>query len=167
MFSQARKEFWHNPWALGLSGVIIAGILSSGALIVFALRNAPSLVDKQYYESGRKYEQTVSRQLAARNALAWKTTLSTTGEFKLGMPNAVSFTVQDRQDQAVGGAKVTFHAFRPSDSKADFTTDLTETSAGQYSGTVTFALKGNWEISIRIKRGDDVFEATQKIQVTG
>ncbi len=167
MFSQGKKDYWHNPWALGLTGIIIAGIASSGALIVFATRNAPSLVDKQYYESGRKYEKTIQQQIAARNALAWKTALTTTGDFKLAAANAVRLSVMDKQDMPLSGAKVSFQAFRPSDSKADFSADLTETGAGQYAGTVTFPLKGSWDISIRIKRGDEVFEVNQKIQVAG
>jgi nitrogen fixation protein FixH len=167
MLSQYKKDFLHNPWALGITACILFGVGSSIALVVFALQNRPGLVDKEYYESGRKYERTVMQQLAARNALAWRTAVVLPEPILVATPGLVRLSVFDKNDTAVTQSIVTLTAYRPSDASADFTLPLVESGAGDYAGTIRFPLKGNWELKFRIQRGDDVFDVTRKIQVAG
>jgi nitrogen fixation protein FixH len=107
------------------------------------------------------------QQLAARNALAWRTDVVLPEPMVVGMPGLVRLIVQDKSDAAVAHGKVTVTAYRPSDASADFTVQLDEGSAGEYAGSIRFPLKGNWELTFRIERGDDVFDVTRKIQVAG
>jgi nitrogen fixation protein FixH len=167
MLSQTKKDFLHNPWALGIAACILFGVGSSVALVVFALQNRPGLVDKEYYESGRKYERTVVQQLAARNALAWQTAVLVPEPIIVATPGLVRLSVLDKNDEAVTRGSVSLTAYRPSDANADFTVPLVESRAGEYVGTIRFPLKGNWELKFRIQRGDDVFDVTRKIQVAG
>jgi nitrogen fixation protein FixH len=168
MLSQRKKDFLHNPWALGLTAtILLGGIGVSMALVFVAVHNRPALVDKEYYESGRKYERTVVQQLAARNALAWRTNVMLADPILVGTPGLVRLNVQDKSDMAVVHGKVTLTAYRPSDANADFTVQLEEGSAGEYSGSIRFPLKGSWELTFRIERGEDVFDVTRKIQVAG
>jgi nitrogen fixation protein FixH len=165
MLSQTKKDFLHNPWALGIAASILFGIGSSVALVVFALHNRPGLVDKEYYESGRKYERTVMQQLAARNALAWQTTVVVPDPIVVKTPGVVRLSVIDKSHAVVAQGIVTLTAYRPSDSSADFTVQLVESVGGEYTGTILFPLKGNWDLTFRIQRGEDVFDVTRKIQV--
>jgi nitrogen fixation protein FixH len=165
MLSQYKKDFLHNPWALGIAASILFGVGSSLALVVFALHNRPGLVDKEYYESGRKYERTVMQQLAARNALAWRTTTVIADPIIVATPGLVRLSVLDKNDVPVAKGSVSLTAYRPSDATADFTVQLVESAAGDYAGTVGFPLKGSWELRFRIQRGDDVFDVTRRIQV--
>jgi nitrogen fixation protein FixH len=168
MLSQRKKDFLHNPWALGLTAtILLGGIGVSMALVFVAVRNRPALVDKEYYESGRKYERTVMQQLAARNALAWRANVMLSDQIVVATPGLVRLIVQDKSGVAVAHGKVTLTAYRPSDANADFTIQLAEGSAGEYAGTISFPLKGNWELTFRIERGEDVFDVTRKIQVAG
>jgi nitrogen fixation protein FixH len=165
MLSQTKKDFLHNPWALGIAASVLFGVGSSLALVIFAMQNRPGLVDKEYYESGRKYERTVMQQLAARNALAWRTTAVIPDPIIVATPGSVRLSVVDKNDVPVVKGSVSLTAYRPSDASADFTVPLTETASGDYAGTISFPLKGNWELRFRIQRGDDVFDVTRKIQV--
>jgi len=49
-------------------------------------------------------------------------------------------------------------AYRASDARQDFTTVFRETSPGNYQGYINFPLKGYWELRIRSKRGEEIFE---------
>jgi nitrogen fixation protein FixH len=168
MLSQRKKDFLHNPWALGITAsILFGGIGVSMALVYVAVHNRPALVDREYYESGRKYERTVIQQLAARDALAWRTNVLLPEPIVVGTPGLVRLIVQDKNDAAVTHGKVSLTAYRPSDANADFTIQLDEGSAGEYAGSIRFPLKGIWELTFRIERGDDVFDVTRKIQVAG
>jgi nitrogen fixation protein FixH len=165
MLSQTKKDFLHNPWALGIAASVLFGVGSSLALVIFAMQNRPGLVDKEYYESGRKYERTVMKQLAARNALAWRTATVIPEPIVVATPGLVRLSVFDKNDVPVVKSSVSLTAYRPSDATADFTVQLAESGAGEYAGTMRFPLKGNWELRFRIQRGEDVFDVTRKIKV--
>jgi nitrogen fixation protein FixH len=167
MLSQSSKEFLRNPWSLGLSAAILASIGISMTLVIVAVQHKPSLVSKEYYENGRHFEQTVAEQAAARKALAWKSALSMADPLPLAKPTPIRLDVADKDGFALKGAAITVRAYRPSDANADFSVELRETEAGKYAGMIAFPLKGAWELVMRIRRGDDVFDVTQRIRVAG
>ena len=71
----------------------------------------------------------------------------------------------DREGVPVNGT-MEVEAYRASDESKDFSTAFREVSPGNYQGYISFPLKGYWELHIRVKRGEDIFEVgTNKIMV--
>ncbi len=75
----------------------------------------------------------------------------------MNSPTAYEIGVVDRAGAPVSGT-VEVEAYRASDASKDFTTTFSETSPGNYQGYISFPLKGYWELRIRIRRGEDMFE---------
>ena len=165
MISQNNKKNWRNPWFLGMIGVVLAALLVNGVLIWYSFHHRSSLVDREYNTRNRKTDTETIKDIEAKNTLAWKINISQPGVVVLATPTAYAIGVADRQGSPVSGMMEVL-AYRAADASRDFVTPFRETSPGNYEGHISFALKGYWELRIRIKRGKDVFEvSTDKFMV--
>jgi len=157
MISQGNKSGLHNPWFLGMLVAIIVVLGVNGAFIWFAMHNRSSLVDREYSTRDRKSDAAVLGDLQSHKALAWKITIKQPKDITMNSPAAYEISVADRGGEPVSGA-LEVGAYRPSDAGKDFATAFKEVSPGNYQGYISFPLKGYWELRIRIKREEDVFE---------
>lgn len=157
MISQHSKSGLRNPWFLGMLAAIVVVLGVNGVFIWFAMHNRSSLVDREYSTRDRKSDAAVLNDLRAHKALAWKITIKQPKVITLNSPAAYEISVADREGMPVSGAMVV-EAYRPSDAGKDFATAFKEVSPGNYQGYISFPLKGYWELRIRTKRGEDVFE---------
>lgn len=157
MISQDNKSGLRNPWFLGMLMAIIVVLGVNGAFIWFAMHNRSSLVDREYSTRNRKSDAAVLGDLQSHKALAWKITIKQPKDITMNSPAAFEISVADRGDKPVSGA-LEVEAYRPSDAGKDFATAFKEVSPGNYQGYISFPLKGYWELRIRIKREEDVFE---------
>lgn len=161
-----------KKWLGVLIGMVIFGISGSVVLISITLKNKPNLVDKDYYEKGRKFESTVLQQVAERKALGWdmklqipSTIVGETVTYLLGSKGTYQFTVQDRNSKFLTGAQVTLFAYRPSDSKADLKVKMVEVSAGNYQAYLDFPLQGAWMLTAQARLGNDISEVARNVYV--
>lgn len=157
MISQHNKSGVRNPWFLGMLAAILVVLGVNGAFIWLATHNSSSLVDREYSTRDRKSDAAVLNDLRAHKALAWKITIKQPKGITMNLPAAYEIGVADREGEPVSGA-MDVEAYRPSDAGRDFTTAFKEVSPGNYQGYISFPLKGYWELRIRIKRGEDLFE---------
>lgn len=157
MISQDNKRGLRNPWFLGMLGAIIVVLGVNGAFIWLAMHNRSSLVDREYSTRDRKSDAAVLGDLQSRKALAWKITIKQPKDIAMNSPAAYEISVADREGEPVSGA-MEVEAYRPSDAGKDFPAAFKEVSPGNYQGYISFPLKGYWELRIRIKRGENVFE---------
>lgn len=157
MISQDSKKGLRNPWFLGMIGLIAVVLGVNGTFIWLAMQNRPALVDREYSTKDRKSDAAALNDLQGHRALAWKTTVKQPGAIAMNLPVAYEIGVADRTGAPVSGT-MEVEAYRASDARQDFTTAFRETSPGNYQGYISFPLKGYWELRIRIKRGDEVFE---------
>lgn len=166
MISQDRKNGMRNPWFLGMLGAIMVVLGVNGALIWFAMHNRSSLVDREYSTRDRKSDAAVLSDLQSHKVLAWKTTIKQPKAIMMNSPVTYEISVTDRQNMPVSGA-MEVEAYRAADASKDFTTVFREISPGNYQGYISFPLKGYWELRVRVKRGEDVFEVnTDRFSVT-
>lgn len=157
MISQDSKKGLRNPWFIGMM-VLIATVLGvNGTFIWLAIQNRPALVDREYSTKDRKSDAAALDYLRAHKALAWKTTIKQPKGITMSSPVAYEIGVVDRTGTPVSGM-MKVEAYRASDASKDFTTVFRETSPGNYQGYISFPLKGHWELRIRIKRGEEMFE---------
>lgn len=165
MISQHNKKGIRNPWLLGMLGLIILVLGVNGTFIWFATHNRSTLVDRDYSTKDRKSNAAVVNDLQEQKALAWKTTIKQPRSVVMGSPAGYEISVVDQGGMPVSGT-LEVEAYRASDESKDFTTVFREVSPGNYQGYVSFPLKGYWELRIRVKRGEDMFEAgTDKFMV--
>jgi hypothetical protein len=157
MISQHSKKGLRNPWLLGMIGLIILVLGVNGAFIWFAMHNRSTLVDRDYSTKDRKTNAAVVSDLQEQKALAWKTTIKQPMAIAMNLPMTYEIGVVDRTNAPVSGT-MEVEAYRASDAGKDFTTVFRETSPGNYQGYIKFPLKGYWELRIRIKRGEEIFE---------
>lgn len=163
--SQDNPRAWRNPWVIGWVSLVAAVLLVNITMISLAVSTNPGLVSEDYYERGRNFEKTVTTRIAARSALGW--TIST--DFPLApVTNRVEkyrFNVVDKNGVPVTDGQVTVNVYRPSDAKADFLVEMTEIVPGVYTGDISFPLKGQWEVTVSVKRGEDIYDFSRRASV--
>ena len=157
MLSQNNKKSWRNPWFIGIMGVIVTALLVNSVLIWYALHGRSTLVDHEYSTKDRKSDTETIDDIQAQNALAWKITVKLPKMVVLATPASYEINVMDRLGAPVSG-EMEVVVYRPSDADKDFAVPFREVSSGKYQGYISFPLKGFWELRIRVKRGQDVFE---------
>lgn len=157
MLSQNNKKSWRNPWFIGMMGVVVTALLVNSVLIWYALHGRSTLVDHEYSTKDRKSDTETIDDIQAQNALAWKITVKLPKMVVLATPASYEINVVDRLGAPVNG-EMEVVAYRPSDADKDFAVPFREVSSGKYQGYISFPLKGYWELRIRVKRGQDVFE---------
>lgn len=158
MISQQNRNSLRNPWPLGMIAAIIVVFIVNGAFIWLATQNRPALVDRDYSTRDRKTNAEVISGLQDHKSLAWRTTVKAPDHVLAGLPAGYEISVKDREGVPVNGT-MDVVAYRSSDDTKDFSTPFLQVSPGQYQGYIRFPLKGYWELRIRIKRGQELFEA--------
>lgn len=167
MISQGSKKGLYNPWVLGVIGLIAVVLAVNGAFIWLAMQNRPALVDHEYNTRSRKSDAAVLSDLEAHRALAWKIAVRLPEPVVMNSPVAYEIHVRDRADLPVSGTMEVM-AYRASDAGRDFAATFREASPGNYQGHISFPLKGYWELHVRVKRGEEIFEVnTDRFTVAG
>ncbi len=150
-FSQSNKRAWRNPWVIGwllLLGVVLA---VNAGMITLAFVTGPGLVDKNYYEHGREFEENRLKRVAARSALGWTAHLDMPEKNRQGVGAMYRFSVVDRVGVPVDNVEVRINTYRPSDADADFSVPMRQYAPGMYEAELSFPLKGHWEITLVAK----------------
>lgn len=161
MISQHSKKAWRNPWVLGMVGLIIMVLVVDGFFIWLSTHNRSTLVDHEYSTKDRRSDSAELREITVHRALGWQTTVTPPPNIVMNTPAAYEILVTDRSGAPVSGT-MEVEAYRPSDAEADFTTPFAAVAPGVYRGSISFPLKGYWELRIRVKRGEDMFEVNTK-----
>jgi len=169
---QATDTKLSRKWLFVLIGMVLFGVSASMVLISVTLKHKPNLVDKDYYEEGRKFESTILQQMEERQALGWdmqlqipSTVIGETITYLLGSSGTYQFSVQDRTSQPLTGAQVTLFAYRPSDSQADLKVKMVEVTAGNYQAYLNLPLQGAWMLTAQARLGKDVSEVARNVYV--
>ena len=169
---QATKNGLSKKWLIILICMVVGGVSASAILIFITLKHKPNLVDKDYYENGRKHEATILQQEEERRALGWdmklqipSTIIGETITYLMGSSGTYQFSVHDKNGVAVSGAQATLFAYRPSDSKADIKVKMAEVSAGTYQAYLDLPLQGAWMLTAQARQGKEVSEVARDIYV--
>ncbi len=164
-FSQDSKQAFRNPWVLAwIAGILLVLAVNAG-FIVTAIVTNPGLVDKDYYEKGKTQEQNFFKQQEARNRLGWQMKLDAVRKPVMGQSARYSFSIVDTKGLPIDGDKAVINAYRPSDVHADFSTEMQKVAPGIYTAELTFPLKGIWDISAVLTKGEDSLKITHRISV--
>ena len=163
--SQSNKQAFRNPWVLGWLAAIILVLLVNAGFIITAVMTNPGLVDKDYYEKGRDFEQEFSTLKETRHRLGWKMHLEAVQAPHTNQTARYTLSAADRTGIPVAADQVIIRAYRPSDASSDFTTEMQEVTPGIYTAELTFPLKGLWDLTAILHKGDDQLKVTRRINV--
>lgn len=153
-----------SPWVLTFIFMFCSIVVANGVLLYFATTNPRSLVAENYYDRGQDYEQNMLKRMAKDPG--WNMDLIAPNVVKMDVPASFKFVLFDKQGKVVNPDAVTFYAYRPSDSRADFSLPMVKLSAGNYQVDATFALKGVWDLIASVTRGDDEFNVALRVRVS-
>lgn len=164
-FSQDSKQAFRNPWVVGWIAAILLVIAVNTAFIVTAVVTNPGLVEQDYYEKGKDHEKNFLAKRAMRNRLGWEMSLEPVAKPVINEPIRFTFNIVDQAGVPVQGEEAIMQAYRPSDASADFQTAMAEVAPGVYSVETGFPLKGIWDITATLVKGEDSLKVTRRISV--
>ncbi len=111
------------------------------------------------YLRGLEYNRTLETR-AAQAALGWNATIDAVHE---NDGTAVSARITDRDGQAKSALTVEALLRRPTDARLDRAIELTAIGDGTYRAVAVDLPAGAWDVVVRAKKGDTVFEATRRV----
>jgi nitrogen fixation protein FixH len=124
---------------------------------------APGLVVAGHYDRGENYGATLAARARA-GELGWRATPDF-GALRAGTPGEALLTLHDGAGNELVAERVTLHAYRPADARADFHTDLTPRAVGRYGAALTFPAPGAWDLVIEVQRGGERAEFAQRVHL--
>ena len=131
-------------------------------MVIQANSGFPGLVVDDFYERGQDYEENINKKLENNNKYLTAFQLA---EVEQNKPLTINFAISDKSGMFAVVEKITLYAYRPSDSRKDFSTPMTLADNKQsYTVTMTFAQKGQWDIlasavidGIEVNYGKSIF----------
>jgi nitrogen fixation protein FixH len=132
-------------------------------LVYMAADNNPGLVAENFYERGQDYENNMLKRLARDPG--WSMRIELPKKIEVDQPVVCRFTVKDKSGAPVSPDAVTFHAYRPSSDKEDFSVPMEEVAPGIYEAQVSFPLKGAWDTLVSARQGEDEFNTPKRLGV--
>lgn len=157
------QSAWRSPWVLTFIGMALIIVAANVYLILIASDNAPSLVAENYYERGQDYEHNMLKKRARDPG--WEMSLAAPEKLVYQQPMNYRFTLMGKEGESVHPDSVIIHAYRPADASADFSVPMQAMGAGEYRATVTFPLKGAWDVLASVKQGEDEFSVSHRAYV--
>ena len=163
--SQDNPRAWRNPWVIGWIALVIVVLLVNIVMISIAFISSPGLVNEDFYDRGRNYEKTLNSRITARDALGWQVSTDFPTSPRVNKLEKYRFNIVDKNSVPISNAETTLAFYRPSDAEADFALAMHEIVPGIYSADVIFTLKGQWELIITVKRDEDNYTFSRRINV--
>ncbi len=162
--SQSNNEALKNPWVLGIILFVMTFITVNGIFIYQAFKNPPSLVVPDFYERGKRYEDTQKR-IEQEKALGWTGVLMVPSATRVNQKQAYDVLIQGKNSANLELDIVTLNAYRPSDANADFSGEMIKKAPGLYSAEMSFTLPGIWDLIVVAKQGEQEFLVTKRVTI--
>lgn len=163
--SQDNPNAWRNPWVLGWIALVVIVLAVNIGMISLAFITNPGLVTEDYYEKGIDYEENFNKRTAARNALGWSYRTEFPTSPVMNTEELYRFSIVDKAGRPLSDARVNISLYRPSDVAADFNVAMLEVAPGVYQAKLSYPLKGLWELTVQIERGEDKYDFNRRSSV--
>lgn len=163
--SQKNKEALKNPWVWGLIIFLFTFLAANAIFIYLAFKSPPNLVVPDFYERGKRYEDTQKR-IEEEKALGWTGLLMAPVKTRVNQTQRYDVLIQGKNSVSLVLDSVTINAYRPSDARADFSSEMKPQSPGKYSAEISFSLPGIWDLIVVAKQGEQEFLVTKRITIS-
>ena len=138
------QHWYKSPLLLVWLFLVIMAMSGTIYMVIQANSGFPGLVVDDFYERGQDYEENIQIKLDNNNKWLPK--------FRINQPYLnrsviVNFLITDQAGNAAPVETVTLYAYRPSDSKQDFSKEMVLISGRAiYQVKVGFKRKGKWDL---------------------
>lgn len=158
-----------NRWPIFLGGLLTMPIIAYTILVYVATRpDAPRPIP-DYYKRSLSWDADQALIEASRQ-LGWKVNLAIPkgAQYSVGRSRPVDLTVTDSAGQPVSGLVGRLVAIRPSDTRLNSDSALTELphAPGHYRTLAQLGMPGIWELNLDTRRGDTRFAHSQRVTLT-
>lgn len=126
--------------------VVVASV--NAGFIMASLNSFSGLTSENAYYDGLDYNQVLEAS-AAQQERGWISNVTASN-------GQLQVDLMDRQEQALGGLTVTAIAMRRANDHDDVPLSLVEIAPGRYAADFTFPVKGQWDIDLRARLGDQL-----------
>ena len=158
--SSADRSWRWFPWAIVAAFAVIIAV--NGTVAYLALDTAPGLVTEHPFELGNGYNEVLARG-AAQDALGWQGAV----HFLAGGPalGTLEVRMRDAAGRPLAGLQARAELVRPVEDLPAIETTLSAAEPGRYVAPVRLPRQGQWQVRVRLTRGEDSFLFGQRIFV--
>ncbi len=117
----------------------------------------PGVVSHDFHQKEALYNQYL-QQVERQRQRGWQVEKGWLVDPKANESAVLRVVARTREGEPITGAAVGGQFLRPSSSKQDVAFDLAETDPGVYESKLLLPLAGNWNLVLRIRKGEDVHE---------
>lgn len=121
----------------------------------------PGTVSHDYHQKQNQYNDYVER-FESQKLLNWTIRKGWLGEAVVNQPAIFRVEIITDKNETIKDAKVSGTFLRAADSKLDTTFIMQEVEPGVYQQSVTLTKPGNWDLIIKIHKGNDAHEVRAK-----
>lgn len=125
----------------------------------------PGVVSHDFHKKEALYNQYL-QQVERQRQRGWQVQKGWLSDPTANEPAVFRLVVRTREGEPVVRAAVAGQFLRPSSSKQDVAFNLIETDPGVYESQLILPLAGNWNLVLRIRKGEDVHEIRANTQVS-
>ena len=147
---KSNSQSWYkSPLLLAWLFLVLTAMAGTIYMVIQANSGFPGLVVDDFYERGQDYEENIHKKF--ENNEKWTTEFQT-DEIYLNKATVISISITDNAGIPAKPEGVTLFAYRPSNSKKDFSVPM-KLSADKrtYQANMTFDVKGKWDLLASIK----------------
>jgi len=124
----------------------------------------PGVVARDYQTNEGEYNRYLAR-VETQAARGWRVRKGWVGDAVAGQPNHFQVAVADSAGEPLRGATISGVFQRPSDSRLDQPFTMNETAPGVYHVDISLPQPGRWDLSLMIRRGEDVHETEARTEL--
>ncbi|MDH5543828.1 MAG: FixH family protein [Nitrospinota bacterium] len=135
-----------SPWVRGILLLMFLFFSVNIFMAWIAFNSKPNLVAADYYSRGQSFTERTRQKNISKNIHNWDFSLIHPDVF-IGKPSLFKLSITSN-GRTIQPDKVTFLAYRPSDSAKDFKLSMESSTDGINTANITFMYPGNWDIII-------------------
>jgi len=121
----------------------------------------PGTVSHDYHQKQNQYNDYLKR-FEAQKLRNWSIRKGWLGDAIVNQPAIFRVEIKTHDQQAVTKANVSGTFLRPADKKLDEVFTMQEIEPGIYQQSITLTQPGNWDLVLKISKGDDNHEVRAK-----
>ena len=121
----------------------------------------PGTVSHDYHQKQNQYNDYIQR-FETQKLRNWTIRKGWLGEAIVNQATIFRVEIKTKQNKAVSDADVKGHFLRPANSKQDLEFTMREIEPGIYQQSITLTEPGNWDLILKINKGNDAHEVRAK-----
>ena len=126
----------------------------------------PGVISHDFQKKEALYNDYL-QQVERQRERGWQIQKGWLSEPMVNEPTVFRVAVQTREGELVAGATAAGQFLRPSSSQQDVAFNLVEHAPGVYETELKLPLAGNWNLVLRIQKGEDLHEIRALTKVLG